>query len=170
MNGLKIRRHAVKIPPDQQVDRLLTLEGWIGAVQVAPNGFVIRKRLFKQGNKFKEPVQFLSPTGTRSLEPTMRRPSRNIHNAAKNLLRQSQESDDLGQISRPAMASGLECAQAVQLFEQRSRLHFGIKEHEDRSRPRLAKHFDRFFSIKAGHANVHQDDVWPFSFNVLDVS
>jgi len=162
LNGSEIRRHAVKFSSDQQVDRLLALEGGIGMAQIAPNGFVIRERLFKQGNNLKKPFQFSGPTGACSFEPTMRRSSRDVQDSAENLLRYSQEPDDLREAARPAMPSSFECAQAVQMFEQGRGLHFGIKEHQYRRWPRLTKNFYNLFSIDLGHANIHQNDVRPF--------
>jgi len=67
------------------------------------------------------------------------------------------------------MASGLECAQAVQLFEQNRRLHFGIEEHKHRRRARLAKYLYRLFSVDA-RAEIHQNDIRPFFFKLLKIS
>jgi len=168
LNSLEIRCHAVKFSSNQQINRLLALEDRVGMVQVGPNGVIVREGLFKQGDDFEKSVKLSGPPRTCSLKPTMRGSSGDVQDSAEDLLRHSQQSNYLREARRP-MASGFECAQAVQLFEQGCRLHFGIKKHEDGSGPRLAKHFDRVFSIKVGYANVHQNDVRPLLFHLLKV-
>src|SRR5437588_892403 len=99
----------------------------------------------------------------------MRRSSRDVQDSAENLLRYSQEPDDLREAARPAMPSSFECAQAVQMFEQGRRLHFGIKEHQNRRWPRLTKNFYNLFSIDLRHANIHQNDVRSFLLHLFKV-